>query len=188
MKTICIFCGSSFGNDAIYREKAEALGKLLALENITLVYGGSNLGLMGVIADSALTNNGKVIGIIPEHLESKGISHKRLTNLHIAKTMNERKAMMIDISDAFIALPGGYGTMDEITEVLSLNQLGIINKPCGLFNVKGFFNDYLKLHDIMVKEKFLRKEHSNMLIVDEDEKSLIKKIKNYKNVEIGKWF
>ena len=127
IKTICIFCGSCFGNDRVYIEKAEALGKLLAHENITLVYGGSNLGLMGVIADTVLENNGKVIGVIPEHLENKGISHSKLTNLHISKTMNDRKAMMIELSDAFIAMPGGFGTMDEITEVLSLNQLGIIN-------------------------------------------------------------
>ena len=186
--SICVFCGSSLGNDLIYKEKAEALGKIIAKENSTLVFGGSNLGLMGIIADAVLNNGGKVIGVIPEYLFNKGIAHTGLTELNVVKNMNDRKAMMIGLSDAFIAMPGGYGTLDEITEILSLNQLNMIGKPCSLFNIKGYFNDYLKQLDHSVKEKLLRPEHRDMLIVDDYEKALLEKLKNYQKVEIGKWY
>jgi uncharacterized protein (TIGR00730 family) len=188
LTSICVFCGSSFGADPIYREKAEALGKLFAEEKITLVFGGSSLGLMGVVADAAKKHGGFVKGVIPTLLQDKGIAHNGLHELHIMQSMNERKAMMIEISDAFIAMPGGYGTLDEITEVLSLNQLSIINKPCGLLNVKGYFDDYIKQLDHAVEEKLLRPEHRNMLMVDSNEKNLLDKIRNYKPVDIGKWY
>jgi uncharacterized protein (TIGR00730 family) len=188
LTSICVFCGSSFGADPIYKEKAEVLGKLLAEEKITLIYGGSHLGLMGVLADSVLKYGGMVKGVITNQLQDKGIAHKDLSELHIMENMNDRKAMMIEMADAFIALPGGYGTLDEITEVLSLNQLSIINKPCALLNIKGFFNDYIKQLDHTVQEKLLRPEHRNMLIVDDDDKRLIEKIRNYKTVDIGKWY
>jgi uncharacterized protein (TIGR00730 family) len=176
------------GSDSIYKEKAVALGKLLAKENITLVFGGSCLGLMGVIADAALAEGGNVIGVITEYLFNKGISHNGLTELSVVKEMTDRKAMMIELSDAFIALPGGYGTLDEISEVLSLNQLSLIDKPCGLLNIKGYFDNYIKQLDHSVTEKLLRPEHRNMLIADEDETVLLKKLKNYEKVEIGKWY
>jgi len=188
IKSVCIFCGSSMGSDSIYKEKAVALGKLLAKENITLVFGGSCLGLMGVIADAALAEGGNVIGVITEYLFNKGISHNGLTELSVVKEMTDRKAMMIELSDAFIALPGGYGTLDEISEVLSLNQLSLIDKPCGLLNIKGYFDNYIKQLDHSVTEKLLRPEHRNMLIADEDETVLLKKLKNYEKVEIGKWY
>jgi len=188
LKSVCIFCGSSMGSDIIYKEKAVALGKLLAKENITLVFGGSCLGLMGVIADAALAEGGNVIGVITEYLFNKGISHNGLTELSVVKEMTDRKAMMIELSDAFIALPGGYGTLDEISEVLSLNQLSLIDKPCGLLNIKGYFDNYIKQLDHSVTEKLLRPEHRNMLIADEDETVLLKKLKNYEKVEIGKWY
>jgi len=188
LKSICIFCGSSLGNDTIYKEKATALGKILAKENISLVFGGSHLGLMGVVADTFLDGGGHVIGVIPEYLFNKGIAHGSLTELNVVKNMNDRKAMMIEISDAFIAMPGGYGTLDEITEVLSLNQLSLIDKPCGLFTIKGYYNDYIKQLDHSVTEKLLRPEHRNMLQVDEDESILLEKLKNYEKMEIGKWY
>jgi hypothetical protein len=176
------------GSDVIYKEKAVALGKLLAKENINLVFGGSHLGLMGVIADTVLNEGGQVIGVITEYLFNKGISHNGLTELSVVKEMTLRKAMMIEMSDAFIALPGGYGTLDEITEVLSLNQLSLIDKPCGLLNIKGYFDNYIKQLDHSVTEKLLRPEHRCMLLSDEDENILLKKMKEYEKVEIGKWY
>jgi len=188
IKSICVFCGSSHGNDAIYKEKAEALGKLLALEEITLIFGGSHLGLMGVLADAALNNGGKVIGVIPEYLYNKGIAHLGLTELYVEKSMTDRKALMIELSDAFIAMPGGHGTLDEITEVLSLNQLNLIDKPCALLNINDYFNNYIKQLDHSVQEKLLRPEHRDLLIVDGDEKRLLEKLRNFEKVEIGKWY
>ena len=188
IKTICVYCGSSFGNNSLYKEKAEALGNAIADMNIALVFGGSHLGLMGTIADSVLSKGGKVIGVIPEYLHNKGISHNDLTERHVVRNMNIRKEMMIELSDAFIAMPGGYGTLDEITEVLSLNQLSMIDKPCALFNINNYYNDYIKQLDHSVKEKLLRPEHRNMLLVDDDENLLLEKIQNYSKVEIGKWY
>jgi len=188
INSICVFCGSSLGNDIIYKEKAEALGKIIAKENITLVFGGSHLGLMGVVADAVLSNGGKTIGVIPEYLFNKGIAHKGLSELTVVKNMSDRKTMMIELSDAFIAMPGGYGTLDEITEILSLNQLNMIDKPCALFNIKNYFNDYIKQLDHCVNEKLLRPEHRDMTIVDDNEKNLLEKLKNYQKVEIGKWY
>jgi hypothetical protein len=188
INSICVFCGSSLGNDNIYKEKAEALGKIIAKENIALVFGGSHLGLMGVVADTVLSNGGKTIGVIPEYLFNKGIAHKGLSELTVVKDMSDRKAMMIEISDAFIAMPGGYGTLDEITEILSLNQLNMIDKPCALFNIKNYFDDYVKQLDHCVKEKLLRPEHRDMTIVDDNEQTLLEKLKNYQKIEIGKWY
>ena len=188
INSICVFCGSSFGADDIYKEKAEALGKIIANENSTLIFGGSHLGLMGVIADAVLDNGGKVIGVIPEYLFNKGIAHTGLTELNVVKDMSDRKSMMIELSDAFIAMPGGYGTLDEITEILSLNQLSMIDKPCALFNIKNYFDDYIKQLNHCVKEKLLRPEHRDMTIVDDNEQTLMEKLKNYQKVEIGKWY
>lgn len=176
------------GSDIIYKEKAIALGKLLAKENISLVFGGSHLGLMGVIADTVLNEGGHVNGVITEYLYNKGITHTGLSELNVVKEMTDRKAMMIELSDAFIALPGGYGTLDEITEVLSLNQLSLIDKPCGLLNIKGYFDNYIKQLEHSVTEKLLRPEHRNMLLSDDDENILLKKMKEYEKVEIGKWY
>ncbi|MFH0866679.1 MAG: TIGR00730 family Rossman fold protein [Bacteroidota bacterium] len=188
IESISVFCGSSFGADPLFRIKAESLGKLLADEKIALVFGGSRLGLMGVVADAAHSNNGIVKGVIPEYLFNKGIEHKDISELIVTKNMSDRKNLIIEMSDAFIALPGGYGTLDEITEVLSLNQLSMIDKPCALLNVSGFFDFYLKQLDHTVEQKMLRPEHRNMLMHDGDEKKLLEKIKNYKAAEIGKWY
>lgn len=188
INSICVYCGSSFGNDILYKEKAVALGNAIAEMNIALVFGGSHLGLMGTIADTVLSKGGKVIGVIPEYLHNKGISHNNLTELQVVRNMNIRKEMMIELSDAFIAMPGGYGTLDEITEVLSLNQLSMIDKPCALFNINNYYNDYIKQLDHSVKEKLLRPEHRDMLLVDDDENLLLEKIKNYSKIEIGKWY
>lgn len=188
IESVSVFCGSSFGADPLFRAKAESLGKLLAEEKIALVFGGSHLGLMGVVSDAVLANGGVVKGVIPEYLFNKGIEHKNLTELFVTKNMSDRKNMIIEMSDAFIAMPGGYGTLDEIAEVLSLNQLSMIDKPCGLLNVSSYYSHFLLQLDHAVENKLLRPEHRDMLLCDSDEKILLEKIKKYKKVEIGKWY
>jgi hypothetical protein len=187
MKSICVFCGSSVGRSENYKIKARSLGKILALQKITLVYGGGNIGVMRVIADSVLENGGEVIGVMPGHIVDKEIAHKLITKLHIVKTMHERKALMADLSDAFIALPGGFGTFDELFEVLTWNQLDIISKPAGLLNINGYFDHLLAFIDHAVSEKFVRQEHKNNLIVEEDELRLLERLASFEPQKAEKW-
>ena len=140
LKKLCIYCGSSAGENPVYAHIARKLGKILAYKEITLVYGAGNIGIMGILADTVLENNGKVIGIIPELLVEKEVVHAHLTELHVVKTMHERKALLSTISDAFMVLPGGFGTLDEMFEALTWNQLEIISKPVGLLNVNHYFD------------------------------------------------
>ena len=150
MKRICVFCGSNSGAKAIYTEFAVKLGRILAERGITLVYGGGNVGLMGELANSVLSNNGSVIGVMPKELVDKEIAHKGLTELHVVNSMHERKALMADLSCAFIALPGGFGTFEEFFEVVTWSQLGIHKKACGILNVDGFYDSLLKLITIFI--------------------------------------
>ena len=144
---ICVFCGSNSGNNPAYRAAAIELGRLLAGRDIEIVYGAGNIGLMGILADAALAAGGKVIGVIPESLMAKEVGHLGLTELRIVKSMHERKAIMSDLSDAFIAMPGGFGTFEEFCEVVTWSQLGIQSKPCGLLNVEGYYDPLLELFD-----------------------------------------
>jgi len=187
MDSICVFCGSSVGRDVIYAEKARNLGKVLAKKDITLVFGGGNIGVMREIADSVMQAGGKVIGVMPRHIVDKEIAHQNITKLHIVGSMHERKALMAEISDAFIALPGGFGTLDEIFEVMTWNQLELINKPTALLNVNGYFDHLLKFIGHAVDERFVRKEHQQNLIVEEDEVKLIERLENFKPVKADKW-
>lgn len=187
MKSICVFCGSSMGRNQVYKTEAAAFGKLLAESNITLVYGGGKVGLMGVLADHALAAGGKCIGVIPRSIADLEIAHDYLTELHIVKGMQERKAMMMEISDAFVALPGGLGTLDELAEVLTYNQLRIFDKPVGLLNVNGYFDHLLKFFDHGVIERFVREEHRNNIVVSENGSELLEKLRAYQPVHIGKW-
>ena len=182
-----MFCGSSMGINKTYRETAASFGKLLAEHNITLVYGGGKVGLMGVMADSALAAGGKCIGIIPKSIADLEIAHNHLTELHIVKGMQERKAMMMEISDAFVALPGGLGTLDELAEVLTYNQLRIFDKPLGLLNVNGYFDHLTKFFDHGVTEGFVRKEHRDNIILSDNARELLEKLNQYQPVHIGKW-
>jgi hypothetical protein len=175
------------GKQLLYAEHAAQLAKYLLSEKITLVYGGANIGLMGVLADTVLAGNGKVIGVMPRSLVEREVAHNNLTEMHIVEGMQERKAMMADLSDAFVSLPGAYGTLDELFEVLTWNQLGIINKPIGLLNIAGFFDPLLQMLDHAVAEKFLRSEHRNMLLVDTDFEQLMTKLENYQPVTAAKW-
>lgn len=185
--TICVFCGSSQGSDPVYAEQANHLAEFFLKRGISLVYGGANVGLMRILADKMLEGGGKVTGVMPRSLVEREVAHEHLTEMHIVSGMQERKAMMADLSDAFIALPGAYGTLDELFEVLTWNQLGIVVKPIGLLNVKGFFNPLIAMVDHAVEEKFLRAEHRRILLVDEDHEKLIRKLESWKPVTAEKW-
>ncbi|MCD6112477.1 MAG: TIGR00730 family Rossman fold protein [Bacteroidales bacterium] len=188
MKSICIFCGSSMGKGDIYKNKAKELGKLLAKKNIALIYGGADIGIMRILADTVLENGGKVIGVMPKILEDKEITHKHLTELHIVEDMAQRKKMMADLADAFITLPGGFGTLDELSEILTWYQLEITEKPLAIFNINGFFDEFLKFLDTAVEQRFLRIEHRKNIIVEDDEEKLLQKLQNYTPIKIdSKW-
>jgi len=187
MKTICIFCGSSMGSDPIYREKAEELADYLIAHDLTLVYGGADVGLMKILADRMLTHNKTVIGVMPTHLIEKEVAHKGLTEMIEVESMAIRKDKMIEISDAFIALPGGFGTLDEVAEVLVLDQLRIIEKPMGLLNTKNYFDHLVQYFKLGVDEGFIRQEHLANLMVDTDVEALFKQLDQYQVVEMGKW-
>lgn len=187
IKNVGVFCGSAIGGKDIYGNKAEKLGALLAKNDITLVYGAANIGLMGILANSVIDNGGKVIGVITEKLADVDLAHKYLAELRVVKTMSERKTLMTDLSDAFIILPGGYGTFDELFEVLTLCQLNIIHKPIGLLNVEGYFDPLILLIRHSIKERFIRHEHGDLFVVDEDENLLLRKIEDFQPVETIKW-
>lgn len=188
ISTICVFCGSSTGRGEEYAAHARLLGKAIVKYNCNLVYGGSNIGLMRIMADEVLAGGGKVTGVMPNGLADKEIAHTGLHKLHLVDTMHERKAMMASMSDAFIAMPGGLGTLDEIFEILSWNQLDIISKPAALYNVNGYYDHLLKFLDHTVEEKFVRPEHRANLLVDDDAERLIARIKEFAPQKPpGKW-
>jgi uncharacterized protein (TIGR00730 family) len=189
IKSICVFCGSSAGSREEYSAKARALGLLFVEKGITLVYGGSNVGIMHVIADTMMQAGGKVIGVMPHTLIEREVAHKAITEFHVVETMAERKAVMDKLSDAFIAMPGGIGTLDELFEAMSWNQLELITKPVALFNVLGYYDQLLAFLDHSVDQRFVKPEHRVNLIAESDENILLDKIMNYKAVKVdgGKW-
>lgn len=187
MKRVGVFCGSSVGSRAVYAEAARALGQSLAHRGLGLVYGGGRVGLMGVLADTLLADGGSVIGVIPESLAAKEIAHAGLTELHLVATMHERKALMADLSDAFIALPGGYGTLDEFCEILTWAQLGLHRKPCALLNTDGFFDPFLRFIDHAVSEGFVWPIHRAMLLVDDTPDRLLDRLDGYQMPYVAKW-
>ncbi|HEY4931766.1 MAG TPA: TIGR00730 family Rossman fold protein [Terriglobales bacterium] len=186
-RRICVFCGSNSGTSPSYREAAIAMGRLLAGRGIELVYGGGNIGLMGVLADSVLEANGRVIGVIPESLMAKEVGHLGLTDLRIVQSMHERKALMADLSDGFIAMPGGFGTFEEFCEVVTWSQLGIHAKPCGLLNVNGCYDPLLELFDHAVREGFLREENRRLVLEDRDPERLLEKMAGFTPIAADKW-
>src|SRR3974390_1207007 len=186
-RRICVFCGSNVGSKPVYSKTAESLGLLLAQRNIELVYGGGDIGLMGVLADSVLAAGGRAIGVIPESLVQKEVGHAGLTELRIVKSMHERKAMMSDLSDGFVALPGGFGTFEEFCEVVTWSQLGIQSKPCGLLNVEGYYDPLLELFDHAVREGFLRDENRGLVLEDRDAKRLLAKMAAFVPAAVEKW-
>lgn len=179
MKSIAVYCGSSLGASDIYKEQAILLGKFLAKNNITLIYGGASVGIMGTIADAILAEGGSAIGVIPTFLEKREIAHKDLTELIRVDNMHERKAKMMALADGFIALPGGPGTLEEFFEVFTWNQIGLLQKPCGILNINGYYNKLIELFDHMVSEKFLQERSRNVFYVDEHYESLLNKMHSY---------
>lgn len=170
---ICVFCGSSAGRSPAYRDAAAALGKLLAAQGIGLVYGGASRGLMGELANAALAEGCEVIGVIPDAVVALEVAHRGLADLRIVRTMHERKALMADLSDAFIAIPGGHGTLDELFEIYTWQSLGIHNKPIGLWNVEGFFDPLLAMEDHLVAEGFVSASIRAKLIVERSAETLV---------------
>jgi uncharacterized protein (TIGR00730 family) len=186
MKRVCVNCGSSPGFHAIYKGAAQELGKALVRNKIELVYGGAGVGLMGEVANAVLAAGGTALGVIPQALADKG-AHPGLTELRIVGSMHERKQMMHDLSDAFIALPGGFGTIEEITELLTWAQLGFHTKPVGLLNVAGYFHSFLSFLDHAASEGFIKKEHRRMLAVAEDPEALLKQFRTFAPPKVEKW-
>lgn len=187
MKSICVFCGSSPGANGAYAQAARSFGELLVKNDITLIFGGGKVGLMGQLADAVLANGGKAIGVIPDRLAIKEVAHASLTDLHVVENMHQRKALMYELSDAFVALPGGTGTLDELFEVFTWIQLGFLAKPLGLLNVESYFNNLTLFLSHTVEQRFVKAEHLNMLLVDSDQESLLSRLKNYTPVQSNKW-
>lgn len=187
MKRICVFCGSNSGNDPLYSETAVTVGKFFAEQNIELVYGGGRVGLMGKIADTVMANGGKVIGIIPKGLSDREVAHQGLTELHIVDSMHTRKALMAELSDGFIALPGGVGTFEEFCEIVTWAQLGIHTKPCALMNVGGFYDAFITMFDYSMEQGFIRPQHRALVLVESEIEKIYSLMKDYRPPVIEKW-
>jgi uncharacterized protein (TIGR00730 family) len=187
MKALCVFCGANFGRRPAYRLAAERIGGLLAQRGITLVYGGGNVGLMGALADAALGGGGRVVGVIPRALAEKEIAHTGLSEMHVVGSMHERKALMADLADAFLSLPGGFGTWDEFCEALTWSQLGLQKKACAFLNVEGYYDALLALTERAAEDGFIRSEHRDLLLVDQDAELLLNRLENYAVPYVPKW-
>jgi uncharacterized protein (TIGR00730 family) len=186
-RRICVFCGSNLGTNPVYRRAAADLGRLLVARDIELVYGAGNIGLMGILADSVLDAGGRVIGVIPESLVAREVAHRGLTKLHVVQSMHERKALMSDLSDGFVALPGGYGTFEEFCEVVTWSQLGIQAKPCGLLNVAGYYDPLLELFDRAVTEGFLPEHNRKLVQAEKEPERLLEQMSQFRRRKGDKW-
>ncbi|GGZ58318.1 cytokinin riboside 5'-monophosphate phosphoribohydrolase [Lysobacter xinjiangensis] len=187
LRAVCVYCGSNAGNRPVYADRAAALGQRLAREGIAVVYGGGNVGLMGVVADAALEAGGEVIGVIPEQLVNWEVAHRGLTRLEVVADMHTRKMRMFDLSDAFIALPGGFGTLDEMFEMLTWRQLGLGDRPCAFLDVDGFYAPLMGMLDRMVAERFLHPEQRTDLWHGDDIDTLLDWMRAYKPAQADKW-
>lgn len=187
MHRICVYCGSSSGAADVYAEAARELAEVLVRHDIELVYGGASVGIMGIIADTVLDLGGKVHGVIPQMLFEKEIAHEGVTELHVVNSMHERKTMMAALSDGFIAMPGGFGTLEEIIEIVTWGQLRFHDKPCGLLNVKGYFDQLLAYLDHARQQGFLKPDNRGMLLDDVDPASLVRRFERYEAPRIEKW-
>ncbi|HEY3455006.1 MAG TPA: TIGR00730 family Rossman fold protein [Bryobacteraceae bacterium] len=187
LRRLCVFCGSSFGTRPVYAEAARELGRVLTERGIELIYGGSHLGLMGALADACLARSGRVIGVMPRALVEKEIAHRGLTELCIVESMHERKALMADLAEAFIGLPGGFGTWEEFCEVLTWSQLGLHRKACALLNVNGYYDPLLAMVDRAQQEGFLRDVHRELVLTDTDPERLLDRLGSYVVPAVDKW-
>lgn len=187
IKQLCVFCGSSAGTDASYADAAGELGAAMVARDIGLVYGGGGVGLMGLVADAVLAADREVIGVIPRALKERELAHADVSDMRVVETMHERKALMAELSDAFVALPGGIGTLEEFFEVWTWGQLGVHRKPCGLLNVAGYFDPLLTLIDHMVAAEFLRPAHRAMVVVEQSPTRLLERLANYTPPDTNRW-
>lgn len=187
MKYVCVYCGSNSGSRPVYAERAAALGRLLASEGLGVVYGGGNVGLMGIVADAALQAAGEVIGVIPEQLVGMEVAHRGVTRLEVVADMHTRKARMFDLADAFVALPGGFGTLDEMFEMLTWRQLGLGDKPCAFLDVDGFWQPLMGMLDRMVAERFLHPEQRADLWHGDDAGAMLAWMRAYEPAHAQKW-
>jgi len=187
MRRVCVFCGSNRGGKAEYAAAARAMGDSIAAHGLGLVYGGGGVGLMAVVADGALERGGSVVGVIPRRLMRRELGHPGVTELRVVDSMHERKAMMAELSDAFVALPGGFGTFEEFFEVLTWAQLGIHGKPCGLLNVAGYYDPLLDMVDRAAGEGFLREAHRSLIQIDDDPDRLLSKLQAYVPPVVERW-
>ena len=187
MKRITIYCGANVGSEQVFEQQAYLVGKTLAQQNIGVVFGGGKVGLMGAVANGAMQNGGEVIGVIPNFLSTKEIAHDGITEMIKVETMHQRKTLLNELSDAMIALPGGFGTMEELFEMLTWAQLGLHKKPIALLNTNGFYDALLALIQTMVDKQFLKKEYQQMLLHSDNITDLLEKIKNYKAPQVEKW-
>lgn len=187
MKSICVFCGSSSGNNPDFLAAAKNLGKSLAQNDITLIYGGAAIGMMGAVADAVLAHGGKAVGVIPEFLSRKEIRHQHLTELITVKSMHQRKQQMAELSEGFIALPGGFGTLEEVCEIITWSQLGLVRHPVGILNVNGFYKHLLLQFDHMVEQGYLKRENHQIVIHSDQVQDLLQKMDDYQPVSVPKW-
>lgn len=187
IQSVCIFCGSNNGRDPVYAEATRVMVAALAAAGIKIVFGGGKVGLMGVVAEAALEAKAHVIGVTPRSLLEREVVHRGLTELHVVDSMHERKVMMLQMADAFIALPGGMGTLDEIFEALTLTQLGMHRKACGFLNVGGFYDRLMDFLDHAVAQRFVRSEHRGMIVVENEALRLLEGLQNWTMPEVSKW-
>ena len=187
LRRICVFCGSNSGARQSYQQAAQAVGRLLCRRGIELVYGGGNVGLMGALANACLKEGGRVIGVIPRALADRELAHAGLTELRIVSSMHERKSLMADLSDAFISLPGGFGTWEEFFEVLTWSQLGILTKACALLNIDGYYDPLLAMADKALSEGFIRPAHRDSLLSDTEPERLLDRLSDYAVPAVDKW-
>ena len=187
MRRVCVYCGSNTGKRPQYADVARELADVLVRHELELVYGGADKGIMGIIADTVLELGGKVHGVIPKMLTDKEIAHQGLTELHVVASMHERKTMMAALSDGFVAMPGGFGTLEEIIEIITWGQLRFHDKPCGLLNIDGYFDHLLAFFDHASREGFLRRANRDMLLVDSDPAGLIQQFERYTAPHVEKW-
>jgi uncharacterized protein (TIGR00730 family) len=187
MRSVCVFCGSSVGKRSVYAEAARTVGRTIARHGLRLVYGGAMVGLMGELADSALAAGGEVVGVIPVALVEREIAHAGLSKMHHVKSMHERKSKMADLADAFLALPGGVGTLEELFEIWTWAQLGHHAKPVGILNVEHYFDPLLTFIDQQCQEGFMRREHREMLVVEADPERILARFAAYRAPSVSKW-
>ncbi len=188
MKYISVFCGSSSGNEKIFVEQARLLGQAIVRKGYGVVYGGARVGLMGAVADGALKEGGEVIGVIPDFLKQKELEYKDLTRMHVVETMHERKALMSELCDGIIALPGGYGTMEELFEMLTWAQLSLHRKPIAILNMEGYYDPLIAMSEKMIEKGFVKEEYRELLIVEDNIENLLERMESFVPLKNDKWF